>query len=387
MAAADAAVVHSWADYEEGEPLGRGSYGAVVRVTRRGRDQLHALKRIDAGQPLEDAVAAIRGDLERLMRLPSQWLPTHAWDDAQFCPIVKARAAQLRAAQRLPRALPDGHCASAPDRRAPSQVLGIFATPFTGVLMELGGISLVDALQLPAERALGDAARVRIALDVASAVRFLHACGVAQLDLKPGNVLVDAAAGFRAKVAEYGASHLVAQLHGAQPRRGTLVYMAPEVHLARIDAAAAVEVEDGTKLDVFAYGLLLCELWSGGASPLAAMPRQYEDEELDMLLQICRNRWRPVVPAGMPAAFAAVMQRCWRAAPEARPSFEAICEELAAAPLPAPLPSPASEGAAAVDVAEARPAADAGVRTQEERPDDSALLALLAAVHVRDAAD
>jgi serine/threonine protein kinase len=281
--------------------------------------------------------------------------------------------------------------ATAPDGRAPSQVLGIFATPFTGVLMELGGISLADALQLPAERALSDAARVRIALDVASAVRFLHARGVAQLDLKPGNVLVDVAAGFRAKVAEYGASHLVAQLHGAQPRRGTLAYMAPEVHLARIDAAAAVEVEDGTKLDVFAYGLLLCELWSGGVSPLAAMPRQYEDDELDMLLQICRNRWRPAVAAGMPAAFAAVMQRCWRAAPEARSSFEAICEELAAAPLPAPLPaslpSPASEGAAAVDVAEARPAADAGVRTQEECPDAAAVLARLAAVHVRDAAD
>jgi hypothetical protein len=95
MAAAAAAVVQSWTDFEEGEPLGRGSYGAVVRVTRRGRDQPYALKRIDAGQPLEDAVARIRGDIERLVRLPSQWLPTHAWDDAQFCPIVRVRAAQL----------------------------------------------------------------------------------------------------------------------------------------------------------------------------------------------------------------------------------------------------------------------------------------------------
>jgi hypothetical protein len=78
---------------------------------------------------------------------------------------------------------------------------------------------------------------------------------------------------------------------------------------------------------------VLCELWGRGRLPFLNMPVVHGDHESDLLLQVCQNGWRPPVPAGMPLTHAVLMQRCWAAAPEARPTFVEVCEELEAATL------------------------------------------------------
>jgi hypothetical protein len=121
-------------------------------------------------------------------------------------------------------------------------------------------------------------------------------------------------------VSQLSTSHIV--------QRGTMVYMAPELLQAQGAPAAALAALDYKKVDVYAFGVLLCELWSGGRSPFAGMPRDYGEEESDLLAQVCIKNWRPAVPEGMPDDFSGLMQNCWQKAPHERLGFDGVCDVL-----------------------------------------------------------
>lgn len=112
-----------------------------------------------------------------------------------------------------------------------------------------------------ARQRLDIAARVALLAKVAEAVAYAHTQLVVHRDLKPSNVLVDA--GGEPRVLDFGIAKLLEQ-SGEQTRTGTGLrvlspaYAAPEQILGE-----AV----GTAADVYALGLLLCELLVG-ALPL-----------------------------------------------------------------------------------------------------------------------
>ena len=94
-----------------------------------------------------------------------------------------------------------------------------------------------------------------------------------------------------------------------------LRWMAPEMIRRR---------EVSEKADVFAYGVLLWELWSHGEYPwqvvvddAAVAQRIVNDKRLDR-------------PVGCPQQAYDMMQRCWKADPSARPSFSELHAELSA---------------------------------------------------------
>jgi hypothetical protein len=173
-------LVRNWDHFEltPGAPvLGSGSFGKVLCVRRKGcPDVLYALKQPHDTLSGVAQIAAEYGVLQRLQALARAWLPECAIDSGAM-PVVR--------------------------------VHGVFlGGPHPGLLLEHHGISLAVALEA---RALDEAARVRVACDVASAGRYMHKHDVVHRDLKSANVLVNPADGFRAKArCRWAAPHVSA---------------------------------------------------------------------------------------------------------------------------------------------------------------------------------
>jgi hypothetical protein len=115
--------------------------------------------------------------------------------------------------------------------------------------------------------------------------------------------------------------------------RGTLYAMAPEL-LRVYDGteaaleAAHVDVTDFKKSDVYAYGVLLCEVWAA-RMPFLLMPtREGYSELADYRYNVHERGWRPAPPKAMPEPFRELMQHCWAQVPAERFTFEEVSDTL-----------------------------------------------------------
>ena len=272
----------------------RKSCPGVLDALKRPRDTASGLAQIAAEYDV----------LRRLMRLAEVWLPQCPTDAASpSVPVVR--------------------------------VHGVFLEgPHPGLLLQHFGISLLAALQPGRAQPLDEAARVRIACNVASAARYMHGHDIVHRDLKAANVLVNPADGFRAKVIDFGTSHGTAldSLTAHVVNRGTLYAMAPE--LLRVydgtDAAleAALSLTDFKASDVYAYGVLLCEMWAA-RMPFRLMPtREGHSELANYRHSVDEQGWRPRQPKAMRDAFWALTQHCWAQAPAERYTFEEVSDAV-----------------------------------------------------------
>ncbi|GIL58505.1 hypothetical protein Vafri_13460 [Volvox africanus] len=123
--------------------------------------------------------------------------------------------------------------------------------------------------------------------------------------------------GLCAKVSDFGLSTMLSASNtdshiSATTAAGSLSHMSPELLLCGHVSKAN---------DVYAYGVLLFELFSGERA-WEGMPRAL------LPARVALEGWRPVFPPHAPAAYRQLAERCWTADPAKRPTFEEIVTVL-----------------------------------------------------------
>ncbi|VVA36317.1 PREDICTED: wall-associated [Prunus dulcis] len=173
--------------------------------------------------------------------------------------------------------------------------------------------------------------RLRIALEVAGALSYLHASAAFPIyhrDIKSSNILLDAK--YRAKVADFGTSRSVAidQTHLTTLVHGTFGYLDPEY----FQSSQFTE-----KSDVYSFGVVLVELLTG-QKPISFRRSQEEGKslatyfitsmQLDRLFEILDAE---VVQGGSKADIilvANLARRCLNLSGRKRPTMREVTAEL-----------------------------------------------------------
>ncbi|MCO5598420.1 hypothetical protein L7F22_052515 [Adiantum nelumboides] len=174
--------------------------------------------------------------------------------------------------------------------------------------------SLFRLLHRPGMKELLDDRRcVRMALDIAKGVNYLHRLNppIVHRDLKSPNLLVDKM--WTVKVCDFGLSRLKAKTFlSSRSAAGTAEWMAPEV---------LRDEPSNEKSDVYSFGVILWEIftlqqpWSGlsPAQVVGAVGFQHR---------------RLQIPKELSPKMAALIESCWASDPRQRPGFAAIMESL-----------------------------------------------------------
>jgi len=195
---------------------------------------------------------------------------------------------------------------------------------FMGACTEVGDLMIVTELMRKGsvrkvlkreKKKLTFAQRMDMARQAAQGMNCLHNTDPVTIhrDLKTPNLLVDEDG--RVKVADFGLSHVKAQ--GDDPAAygtvGTPLWIAPEV----------LQNESyNEKCDLYSYGMVLWEILTG-SDPFPEI-----ETYSSMVQAVCQEHKRPVIPANCPPTLKKILEACWDANPENRPSFQDILDDF-----------------------------------------------------------
>lgn len=187
--------------------------------------------------------------------------------------------------------------------------------------------SLYDLLHARS-RPPGCTRRVRLALQIAKAVKALHSSNppVIHRDIKSSNILIDSNG--NARIGDFGLAlrgHVEDVRVKCTPPAGTLGYLDPG-YLAPADLS--------TKSDVFSFGILLLEIISGrNAIDMNYSPPSVVDWAVPIIkrgdyAEICDPRVNPPADTSIIRTLAVLAARCVRSTTEKRPAMAEVVECL-----------------------------------------------------------
>ena len=153
-----------------------------------------------------------------------------------------------------------------------------------------------------------------IGLDVARGMHHLEQAHIVHRDLAARNVLVDTV--FQCKVADFGLSRIVEDTMRLYYRsQGGMVPI-------RWTAPEALESQRySTASDVWSFGIVMCEVYTGGDMP-------YPDLRNDMLPEFLESGKRHTYPERMPQQMRGLLAQCWEQDPSNRCDFANIVDVL-----------------------------------------------------------
>ncbi|KAJ1285369.1 hypothetical protein BS78_03G274300 [Paspalum vaginatum] len=151
---------------------------------------------------------------------------------------------------------------------------------------------------------------ISISLDIARGMAYVHFQGVVHRDVKPENIIFDEE--FCAKIVDFGIACEQEYCDPLANDTGTFRWMAPEMmkHKAY-----------GRKVDVYSFGLILWEMFSGSIPYEELNPFQAAFAVFD-------KNVRPAIPTSCPAPVRLLIEQCWASHPEKRPDFYQIVQIL-----------------------------------------------------------
>jgi len=162
--------------------------------------------------------------------------------------------------------------------------------------------------------------KLTIAMDAAFGMEYLHSKSIVHFDLKCDNLLVNLRDPQRpiCKVGDFGLSRIKCNTLVSGGVRGTLPWMAPEL----LNGSSSRVSE---KVDVFSFGIVLWEILTG--------EEPYANMHCGAIIGgIVSNTLRPPIPENCDRDWRKLMEQCWSANPDARPSFTEVTDRLRAMP-------------------------------------------------------
>ena len=206
------------------------------------------------------------------------------------------------------------------------------SSPLYGIVMERMDRSLYAALRRPEGSPLALADRVRICLEVATGLAYLHGKDVIHADLKSLNVLLDAHN--TAKLSDFGlsslhdpaVSSLLTKTRGGPV--GTPLWMAPE--LFSDPSQGGHPGRPTPQSDVFALGITLWEALAGEA-PYAHLRVPNLSVVLPALVCDGTRPSLELLPVQLPPSVAALLRRLWDGDPQQRGTAQAAVDSLRSA--------------------------------------------------------
>ncbi|KAM0982462.1 hypothetical protein ACFX2I_015350 [Malus domestica] len=151
---------------------------------------------------------------------------------------------------------------------------------------------------------------IKLALNIARGMQYLHSQSILHRDLKSENLLLGE--DMSVKVADFGISCLESQCGSAKGFTGTYRWMAPEM---------IKEKHHTKKVDVYSFGIVLWELLTA-LTPFDNMtPEQ-------AAFAVSQKNARPPLPSTCPVPFSRLISRCWSSHPDKRPHFDEIVHIL-----------------------------------------------------------
>lgn len=166
--------------------------------------------------------------------------------------------------------------------------------------------------------------RLKIALDVSSGMSYLHSKEIIHRDLTSKNCLLRSDGSV--VVADFG----LAQYHHTSSHYNTS-YLSPPIapgkrrnhSVGGFYWRAPEMIQDkpyDSKVDIFSYGIVMCELIARIKADPDILPRKSTDWGLD------EAKFRKLVPDDCPDPFLSVILQCCCPSPEHRPPFSKICD-------------------------------------------------------------
>jgi len=169
------------------------------------------------------------------------------------------------------------------------------------------------------------ASTLRLVQEVATGLKYLHSQNVIHGDLQCNNILVDEPG--HAVLSDFGRAKVIGEVgYSTQILAGSAAYMAPELFPS---GEVNVNIDDlfSKKSDVYAFGMLCYEIFTNEV-PFTCHNVRMDWQIVPLIQQGKRPRYTTQVQRRIPTDIWELMEACWVAARESRPSADLIVQRM-----------------------------------------------------------